>query len=197
MSSAEAEPLGELMMSVLDSQLSVQAMQFRAGVGGFALDVQLATLPEVLVSQIEALDLFAKNVAGKSETSDGSSCFAAREELFAAAGGVVIKVTMLPSAIATLSSDVVRLGGVAVTQATGILFARFGEEAAAQALPSLYAYVDGAGDGSLTVLRAPRPLPAWAVPPWGETRIPALMGEIKRQFDPGRTLNPGRFIGGI
>ena len=196
-SSAAVQPLGELMMKVLDSQLSVQAMQFRAGVEGFALDVQLATLPEVLALQIEALDQLAKNAAGKSESSDGSSQFVVREKLFAAAGDVVIKATMLPSAIATLSSDVVRLGGSAVTQANGVMFARFSEESAAQALPSLYAYVDAAGDGSLTVLRAPRPLPAWARPPWGEVRIPALMDEIKRQFDPGRILNPGRFVGGI
>ena len=90
-----------------------------------------------------------------------------------------------------------KLGGSAVTQATGIMFARFSEEVAAQALPSLYASVDAAGDGALTVLRAPRPLPAWTRPPWGEGRVPPLMGEIKRQFDPARTLNPGRFVEGI
>src|ERR1700723_824367 len=38
-SSASAEPVGELMMNVLDSQLSVQAMQVRASAEGFALDV--------------------------------------------------------------------------------------------------------------------------------------------------------------
>jgi hypothetical protein len=109
----------------------------------------------------------------------------------------VIKATMSPSTIATLSSDVVRLGGSAVTQAAGVMFARFSEEAVARALPRLSAYVDAVGDGSMTVLRAPRPLPAWAIPPWGEGKIPPLMGEIKRQFDSGRTLNPGRFVGGI
>jgi glycolate oxidase FAD binding subunit len=196
-SSTAAEPLGELMMKVLDSQLSVQAMQLRASPEGFALDVELATLPEVLTVQTEALDRLAKNVAGRSESCDGSNCFAARGELFAEPGGVVIKATMSPSTIATLSSDVVRLGGSAVTQATGVMFARFSEEGAARALPSLYAYVDAAGDGSMTVLRAPRPLPVWARPPWGEEKIPALMGEIKRQFDPERILNPGRFVGGI
>jgi glycolate oxidase FAD binding subunit len=152
--------------------------------------------------QIEALERLATLVMGKdghlnSPQLPDADPFAAREELFTEPGGVVIKATMLPSAIATLSCDVVRLGGSAVTQATGIMFARFSEEVAAQALPSLYAYVDAAGDGSLTVLRAPRPLPAWAVPPWGEERIPPLMREIKRQFDPERTLNPGRFVGGI
>ena len=54
-----AEPVGELMMKVLDSQLSVQAMQVRASAEGFALDVQLAALPEVLTLQVEALERLA------------------------------------------------------------------------------------------------------------------------------------------
>jgi glycolate oxidase FAD binding subunit len=111
----------------------------------------------------------------------------------APAGGVIIKVTMLPSAVAALSTDVVRRGGSAVTQATGIMFARFSEDAAAQALPGLYAYVDAAGDGSLAVWRAAEP----AVPARGGEPAPPLMREIKRQFDPNRVLNPGRFLGGI
>jgi hypothetical protein len=105
---------------------------------------------------------------------------------------------MLPSRITKLSMDVVRLGGAAVTQATGIMFARFSEEAAVTALPSLYGYVDAAGDGSLTILRAPNyPLPAWAIPPWGVEKAMPLMHEIKRRFDPNRILNPGCFLGGI
>jgi FAD/FMN-containing dehydrogenase len=48
------------------------------------------------------------------------------------------------------------------------------------------------------VLRAPEgTLAAWAIPRLGAEKAPALMREIKRQFDPNRTLNPGRFIGGI
>ena len=202
MVSATAEPAGELMLKILDSQLCAQAMQLRARGEQFALDVELAALPEVCTLQIEALEGLAQSVTGKAGPSDSSHLmranpFAAREQLFAAESGIVIKATMLPSSIATLSSDVVRLGGFAVTQANGIMFARFPEEAAAQALPSLYAYVDAAGDGSLTVLRAPRPLPDWAIPPWGQEKVLPLMREIKRRFDPNQILNPGRFVRGI
>jgi FAD/FMN-containing dehydrogenase len=78
------------------------------------------------------------------------------------------------------------------------MFARFSEEAAGTALPNLSACVDAAGDGALMVLRAPEgTLAAWAIPRLGAEKAPALMREIKRQFDPNRTLNPGRFIGGI
>jgi len=106
---------------------------------------------------------------------------------------VIVKATMLPSGIAQLSEDVVRLGGVAVTQATGIMFARFSEEAAALALPSLYACVEAAGDGSLTLLRMPPQLASLR----RTQETPTLMREIKRRFDPMRTLNPGCFLGGI
>jgi glycolate oxidase FAD binding subunit len=198
-SSASVEPVGELMMSVLNSQLSTQAMQLRANAEGYALDVQLAALPEVLALQIDTLERSAQTVAAKSTPFHGPSQlshdnhFSAREELFEQPGGVIIKATMLPSGIAQMSADVVRLGGHAVTQATGIMFARFSEEAAAKALPSLHAYIETAGDGALTVLRElTHPLPSW-----GEDKIPALMREIKHRFDPNRTLNPGRFVGGI
>jgi glycolate oxidase FAD binding subunit len=202
--SMESEPVGELMLNVLDSQFCTQAMQIRSNAEGHALDVGLATLPEVLTQQTAALDRLAAGVAARNRSCFGAPLhgsadpFAAREELFASPGGVVLKATMLPSCVAQVAAHVVRLGGSAVTQATGIMFARFSDEAAIHALPSLYAYVDTAGDGELTVLRAPqRPLPIWATPPWGAERVPALMREIKRRFDPNRALNPGRFLGGI
>ncbi|CAN5501071.1 FAD-binding oxidoreductase [soil metagenome] len=196
--SAAAEPLGDLMLAVLDSQLSTQAMQLRADADGYALDVQLATLPEVLTLQGERLVEFARRAAPKTSGAFGalqildSKLFAAREELFAEAG-VVIKATMLPSAVAALSSEVVRLGGTAVTQATGIMFARFSEDKAATAISALRASIRVAGDGSLTVLRSAQ----GAISTWGDLIADPLTREIKRQFDPNSILNPGRFLGGI
>jgi glycolate oxidase FAD binding subunit len=197
--SSDAEPLGKLLMQILNSQLSTQAMQLRAHTEGYALDVELATLPEAVALQLEVLEQLARHVSVKAAAFDDSSPlsqphpFAAREKLFAPEGGVILKATMLPSAIAALATDVVRLGGYAVTQATGIMFAHFSEDAAAKALPSLNASINAAGDGSLTVLRvAERP-----VPPWGAERVSPLVREIKRRFDPNRVLNPGRFVGGI
>ena len=197
-SSATSEPIGELMMKILDSQFTPQAMQLRADPAAFALDVELASLPEVLAQQVTSLNQLAGCPTSRRDLGSEPAVrpFAARQQLFDG-DAVVIKATMLPSGIAQLSTDVVRLGGSAITQATGIMYARFPLEAAAQALPSLYAHVDTAGDGELTLLRAPHPLPEWAVPPWGADKAPVLMREIKRQFDPNHTLNPGRFLGGI
>lgn len=200
-SSPNADLTSALMFKVLDSHLSTQAMQLRASASGCALDVELASLPGVLSDQVEILDGLARGFGMTEADSSRASLrdvFSARQELFAPEGGVVIKATMLPTSIGDLSSDVVRFGGSAVTQATGIMFAYFTEEAAVHALPSLYAYVDAAGDGSLSILRSPSgQLPDWTSPPWGPKQAPDLMREIKRRFDPDRILNPGRFLGGI
>jgi glycolate oxidase FAD binding subunit len=202
-SSATVAPVEDLMMKVLDSQLSTQAMQMRAGPDGFALDIQLATVPAALSVQLAMLNTLARElgIEAGSVTSKANDAFHAREELFAEPAfpdqSVIIKATMLASFIARHSASVARAGGFAVTQATGIMFARFAEEDAKRALPGLYEQIDAAG-GSLTVLRAPsRPLPEWAAPPWGLDASWVLMREIKRQFDPNGTLNPGRMGGGI
>ena len=198
-SSPASGPLGTLMMMVLDSQLSTQAMQLRAAGEGYALDVQLATLPEVLTLQTAAHERFERRVSTQSSaalsisSSSDSNLFRAREHLFAASGCVIAKATMLPSSIASLSAEVVRLGGSAVTQATGIMYARFSDDAATIAVPGLRASVEAAGDGSVTVLRSTSGLQ----PPWGAMQATPLMHEIKRQFDPNRVLNPGRFVGGV
>lgn len=50
--------------------------------------------------------------------------------------------------------------------------------------------------GAVVVLDAPPEAKA-AVDPWGPVRGLDLMRSVKRQFDPGRLLAPGRFVGGI
>jgi len=209
--SRDAGAVGALMRKVLDSRLSTEAMQMRAGAEGYSLDVRLATLPEVCEEQVASLEglsasaglapgasarhlpslSFPKGICGLPGTGD-VDMFGAREALFIGDGGVIVKATMLPSSIAKLSEAVVRVGGEAVTQATGIMIARFGGEPAESALASLRGQVKGAGDGSVTVLRGPESMARWG----GAEALP-LMREIKRRFDPHGTLNAGRFVGGI
>jgi glycolate oxidase FAD binding subunit len=50
--------------------------------------------------------------------------------------------------------------------------------------------------GSVVVLTAPRAVQA-SVDMWGPAPGLALMRAVKRQFDPGNTMAPGRFAGGI
>jgi glycolate oxidase FAD binding subunit len=53
-----------------------------------------------------------------------------------------------------------------------------------------------ASGGAVVVLQEPHG--AAEIDRWGgEPPAIALMREVKRQFDPARMLNPGRFVGGI
>jgi hypothetical protein len=170
-------------MKVLNSQLSVQAMQLRAGAQGFAVEVQLACIDEVMESQLGVLDSFS----GRTRISDGQ-VFGARERLFGG-DGAVVKATMLTSAVAPASAEVVRLGGEAVTQGSGIMFARVGAAEAEQAVARLRELVEEGA--SVTVLRGEDGL---GVLP-KIVSAAALMRQIKRRFDAKGTLNPGVVVG--
>ena len=182
MEAADASACGEVLMKVLDAQLSVQAMQLRASAAGFALDVELAAMDEVMQEQLRMLDSFTEH-AGVV----GDEVFGARERLFTAEGAVV-KVTMLASAIAKLSAEVVRLGGEAVTQASGIMLARFADASAVERLREL---VLREGQGSVAVMRGA--VNSSVLPNAGNAM--EIMREIKRRFDPKGTLNPGVVVG--
>jgi len=180
----DASACGAVLMKILDSQLSVQAMQLRANAKGFALDVQLACIDEVLHAQLGVLDAFA-TIPGVV----GGNVFGAREQIFGGQG-VVVKVTMLASVIAEASAEVVRLGGEAVAQSSGVMLARI-PSADSNALERLHQIVR-VGGGSITVLRGANGL--GVSPSAGSAAI--VMREIKRRFDPKGTLNLGVVIGG-
>jgi glycolate oxidase FAD binding subunit len=189
-SAKSAEPVGRVMLAMLHAQLSTVAIQLRGGADGFDLDIQLASLPEVLETQAGAL--------GGLSQGEGLDLRAGTDELWNArqrqlTADVVCKGTMLPSEIARFAERVRGLGGESVTQAGGIMIAGFPASAAGQ-LPQLRRELEEAS-GSLMVLKQPAEtrLDCWGTLP---DSLP-LMREIKRQFDPDRILNPGRFLGQI
>jgi glycolate oxidase FAD binding subunit len=181
--STDAGACGQMLMKVLDSQLSVQAMQLRANAAGFALDVAIASIDEVMREQWSLLD----SLAGCAGAIPGD-VFAARERLFAGEG-VVAKVTMLATAIARISTEVARLGGEALTQASGIMLARLAD---ARSVHRLRELVAAEGVGAVTVLRGED---GYGLLPTGGD-AGRVMREIKRQFDGKGQLNPGVVIGG-
>jgi glycolate oxidase FAD binding subunit len=183
LSAPAAEPLGKLMLKLLHAQLSTVAIQLRGTGDGFALDIQLACLPEVLLTQATALEPMVQ--------SEGHEVWQTRQELMTR--DLVCKATMLPTEIARFAERVRGLGGDSVTQATGIMTAGF-PAAAAEHLRELRREIEEAS-GSLMVLKQPQEtkLACWGTPP---DSLP-LMREIKRRFDPEGILNPGRFLDGI
>src|SRR5260370_29353623 len=190
--SFDVEALGQLLMKVLDSHLSTQSLQLRSSSSGFALDVRLATLPEVIRDQASSLSKLAESVQVEASESD-SDVWNARQELFDQAEYFVAKATMLPSDISSIAATIHTLGGTSVTQATGIMTASIPAAASSQ-LPHLRKRLEAIG-GSLTVLHHPAQASPVASTVPSDT-LP-LMRELKHRFDPNRILNPGRFLGGI
>ncbi len=189
-SAPAAEPLGSWMLKLLHEQLSTLSIQLRGTAEGFHLDIQLASLPEVLRAQADLLESLGRveNLAIENATA---AVWDARQRLLTQ--DLVCKATMLPSEIASFAERVRSLGGESVTQATGIMTACFPATAANQ-LPQLRRDLEAAS-GSLVVLKQPAEsnLDCWGTLPGS---LP-LMREIKRRFDPEGVLNPGRFLGGI
>ena len=186
------EPLGQFLMKVLDSQFSSQALQLRSDKKQFYVDLQLSSFPEVISEQTGSLALIAAAL-GLSETGAERSVWRARQELFGQQESIVIKATVFPDQIASLALAIHGLGGVSVTQASGIMTANI-PAVASPSLLTLRQRVELSG-GSLTILESS---PAVDEDPWGSPGDSfALMREIKQRFDRNRILNPSRFIGGI
>jgi glycolate oxidase FAD binding subunit len=191
-SAPAANPLGAWLVKLLHEQLSTLSIQLRGTTEGFHLDIQLASLPEVLHTQADLLESLAR-VEGLAMETATATVWDTRQKQFAPSKEFVCKATMLPSEIAPFAQRVRTLGGESVTQATGIMIAGF-PASAAEHLPQLRSELEAAS-GSLMVLKQPSEsqLDCWGTLPDSLS----LMLEIKRRFDPERVLNPGRFLGGI
>ncbi|MCU1248986.1 MAG: FAD-binding oxidoreductase, partial [Edaphobacter sp.] len=150
--SGDVEPLGQLLMKILDSHLSTQSLQLRSSSSGFNLDVRLATLPEVIRDQASSLSKLARIVQLEASDAD-PDVWNARQEQFDQTEHFVVKVTMLPSDISKLAATIRTLGGRSVTQATGIMTATIPASASDQ-LGHLREKLEAIG-GSLTVLHHP------------------------------------------
>lgn len=191
-STNDAAALAGLMLTLLGSQLSIVAMQLRGDSGGFHLDLELNAMPEILNIQSAAVAELADQL-GLPSSPVGNEIWLAREHLFNNSGLLICKAAMLPSAVASHTITVRSLNGICVTQAVGVMIAAIPLDAASEVL-AWRASLEALG-GSLTNLRKPdiAAIPRRGTPP---DTMP-LMRQIKYQFDPRNTLNPGSFMGGI
>jgi glycolate oxidase FAD binding subunit len=167
----DANDMQRIILAILGARLAVTAVQVRPG-------NEVDVLLEGTEDGIAAQEAVIREIGTVREGSP--AVWKAREELWGDAP--IVKFTTLPSRISAASAAFSRF----VIQATGIGYAQFRGD-----LQGLRETMEQDG-GSLAVLGKSD------VDAWGNAgdALP-LMRAVKTQFDPKKTLNPGRFVGGI
>ncbi len=180
LATADLQEGERLVLKILDSTLVPAAVQIRChssvqnGSSAPEIDVAFEGTEEGIASQMKQLWQMGKPV-------EGVPAVWARMDADA-------KLSILPTQIA---ETLAQISGEAVIHATGLGWIRQRE-----GLGALRAGIEQAG-GSLVLLRHAL-MRSSGLDAWGNAgdALP-LMREVKRQFDPKNTLNPGRFVGGI
>jgi glycolate oxidase FAD binding subunit len=192
-----------IMLAVQDSKLAHTGLQARFSEGTApVIDVRFEGTDAGIAAQTETL---RKLAAPAAEIAAGDEVWRARQELWSSAEAAAIaKLSVLPATVAETCgrirdlSDSQSVRWSAVVQGTGLGWLRLEASSAPaihQVLQTLRSEFEHLG-GSLVMLHRPATLPA--IEAWGSVggAFP-LMRNVKQQFDPRGTLNPGRFIGGI
>ena len=180
---------------------------------GIVLAVAVASVPEAVEAQIRTAQGMAGEASGSLvlEGQPHEAFWAAVRDFDSGHGpAVVLKASVLLARVAGAMEYGERLAAqhrlhVAVISeaGTGILRYHFSEGDGADSAGRLAEIVASLREftveakGSLVVLHAPAAVKA-RVDVWGPPGINfALMRGLKEQFDPGKILNPGRFVGGL
>ncbi len=194
----------KLVLAILDSPLVYTGLQIHARrEDQVFVHLRFEGIPESLQDQFVKL----RRIAGTHQFAECAvEVWTERQKLFVkAASSVICKCSVLPSQIGLLCDALFRQAepaNVAVTlvaHGTGLTEVRL-DAAALQplmiVLRTLRSEVDRL-EGTLTVARCPLAMKD-ELDVWGTVKdaLP-LMHRIKQKFDPGQTLNPGRFVGGI
>lgn len=200
-----------LILTIQDSKLAHTSLQGRLWAGA---PPEVNILFEGTDAGLEAQQAQLTKLAGNSVVKEvATDVWNARQELWSdwqqgagvgtLAAAAIIKISILPSLIvATIqsveaASDPQQLRWRAIVQATGIGWLRFdGHPHLLDAALKLLRYELEQKGGSLTLLQksaGTTPFDAWGQ---AGDALP-LMRAVKQQLDPHRTLNPGRFVGGI
>jgi glycolate oxidase FAD binding subunit len=191
------EPLRALM----DKPMTPSCVQLRASKDECSLDIRIAGSPECLEEYSHRI----QNLCAEGALSEaGEDVWQARQRLFDGGAAIVIKVSLLPSEVCLVSSELKKWATTegheidVVAQARGLMTValKSAPDEAIGFIERLRKRVAPSG-GSAIVLQTPGSLRG-KVNVWGpDPNALDLMREIKQRFDPERILNPGRFVGGI
>jgi glycolate oxidase FAD binding subunit len=203
-SASDAAEAQRIVLAIQDSKLAHSALQVRFGEGKQPqADVLFEGIEAGLAAQTEQVRTMLQPLASRESEDE---VWNAQQEIYRTGRGgrgfVVAKFSTLPSRIADTLSSIRGLcpdgvGYVGVVQGTGVGCLRL--EGKAEAISDIARALRGAlekADGSFVVRHRPSELAGWDA--WGTAGDAlGLMRAVKQQFDPGRILNPGRFVGGI
>jgi glycolate oxidase FAD binding subunit len=195
-----------LVLSVQDSKLAHTGLQVRlTSREQPQVDIRFDGTEAGLAAQSEML---RKLALPATETESNAEVWQARQRLFGLSAQsdrafAIVKYSVLPGSIAATCdqlrdlSEPLNVGWETVVQGTGLGYIRF--EASQplpihQALQAMRARLEPGG--SVVVLHRSPGIPE--IDAWGDAgdAFP-LMLKVKEQLDPKKTLNPGRFVGGI
>jgi glycolate oxidase FAD binding subunit len=202
--SATAQDAAELeapLRVLLDSQIVPSCVQVHANHQECTIDIRIAAVPHCLDEHAERLAKIFPRLALRESKEE---VWQARQQLFDGNATIILKASLLPSAICPVISEVQQRASAdgvktsVVAQANGLMTI-----AMSAAPDAAIAWIEGfrkrlrAFGGSVTALRVPNDMRA-QLDVWGcDSNALPLMREIKRHFDPNRILNPGRFVGNI
>ena len=190
-SAPQAGQLAPLMADIRASHLLTQALQLRGDANGFHLDIQLNAHPEA--HQNDILKKMSEAAGFKLESAT-DEVWNARESLLSNKRNFA-KISLPPKGVPDFADYVVSLGGTLVAQSLGLIYAAFPNvKQDYTALRILHVDTNSSSMTTRQISSSPHDDP---IPPMGSEKPDHLMQAVKHQFDPNRTLNPGRLPGGI
>ena len=192
-----------LVLAIQNSKLAHSALQIRFSEDATRVDVLFEATETGVVAQTEQVRAMMQL---RSTEEPGREVWSAEQQIYGSGksgrGFAILKFSTLPARLADSLTQIrmacpAGAGFVGVLQATGVGSVRIEgkTEALSEMVRSLRSWFEKLG-GSLVIRHRPvglAELDAWGS---GGDSLP-LMRAVKQQFDARRTLNPGRFVGGI
>lgn len=198
--SPELPPLAELLKRIPEAYLVPEAAQLRKDSSSYVLDLQFASDPKVLSTYEGKVRELAPALAVEPAHE---AVWLEREALFADPDSTVLKITCLPSRAPAIVAGFAQLAQApstaarAVAELSGIVFASL--QASPFALATIVEDLRTrlAAHGGMVVVLQRGALPRDTDPWGGSPAAINVMRAVKVEFDPQRTLSPGRFVGGL
>ncbi|MBA2442956.1 MAG: FAD-binding oxidoreductase [Rubrobacter sp.] len=200
---------GEAAQAVMHSQAEPSAMELHWSADGGTLTVLLEGIEAGVSAQSETVtELLSSFGEVRTLTSEEADALGPQEPPQVGGDEVVLKVSAYPAALSEVLDLVLgaaQRGGlwprITGHAGSGVLFAGLSggaEEALVGAVEEVRgAVLRGYPGGSVVVHEAPLAVKQ-RVEAWGPAGDKGpLIRRVKERFDPGGTMNPGRFIGGL